>query len=241
MQKYTQVGALAGCILGDGSIESKQLKIEHTNPQRNYVLWKVKWFEGLGLRVRKRMDYTKTTNLGIYRYSNLRVKMPTDELVGIHPADLVKKLDALGLLVWWLDDGSLSVHTKHNGSVSRFGYLNTQGYDKDSNESISEALYGHFGIRTTVHKDTGSGFKGKNAVYYRQYLNATNMRSLIDIVYAIIPHLPQDMLYKLDMQYKPNRLKDSQTWAERYNIVELFSTPKRVETERILSEQGCLF
>jgi hypothetical protein len=226
MQKYTWQGALSGAMLGDGHLTGNRLVSTHTNRQRAYVLWKAAWLEGLGLKVDTRLDYIKTTNLGKYMYSSVKVTLPTKDLHHLPAEDLVHRLDELGLLIWWLDDGSMTVNLKKTGSVGRFGYLNTQAHSLETNERISAAILSRFGICTNVHKDAGSGFRGKDALYYRLYINATNMRKLIDIVYDIIPKLPKEMLYKLDMGYIPNRLKASKEQAARYNVCELFGTLK---------------
>lgn len=211
-------GILSGCILGDGYVLINRIITSHTTPQRDYVSFKHQWFSGLGLSSRTRMDYWRNTSFGRFQYSEVSVIMPNKYLIPQSPVDLVGELNPFGLLIWWLDDGSLTVSHKKNGtSVSRFGYLNTQAYDKDTNEQLSTSLQQRFGIETRVHKDVGSGIV-PNAIYYRLYLNATNMRKLIDIVRDMIDYIPKSMLYKLNMQYTPNRTRNSSDFAKLYNF-----------------------
>ena len=214
-------GILAGCLLGDGSIDNndRYIRMSHTNAQRSYVIFKYNLFLGLGCVTNKRMDYWRNTNLGRVQYSETVVLPPNLHINHMSVFDLVSIVNPIGLLLWWLDDGCLSIHHKNNGtSVSRFGYLNTQALDYVANEEVSRILLNRFGLMTSIHMDKGSGFKGTDCIYYRLYLNATNMRLLIDIVRPFIHMIPNDMLYKLNMAYIPNKLSISQEYALKYNF-----------------------
>ncbi len=207
-------GILSGCILGDGYIKVNRIIISHTSPQRDYVLYKHQWFQGLSLKTKTRLDYWTNTSFGPYQYSEVTVLMPDKRLIDCNPIQLIHQLNPFGLLIWWLDDGCLIVHESKNGNkVSRFGYLNTQSFDYDTVCLMSKALYDKFGLQTNVHKDIGNG-----KIYYRLYLNATNMRLLIDIVRDIINYIPACMRYKLNMNYMPNRLSTSLEYSLLYNF-----------------------
>lgn len=136
----------------------------------------------------------------------------------MNPVDLVDELTPLGLLLWWLDDGSMIVHEKRNGqSIARFGYLNTQAFDEITNRRLSNKLFDKFGLEVKVHVDRGS-VSDKNATYHRLYFNASALRELIDTVRDDIANVPLSMTYKLNMQYRPNRLKSSDLFSRRYNF-----------------------
>lgn len=212
-------GVVAGILLGDGSLNSLQKKIEfkHTLPQLNYLKFKLGLMEQLGFNARL-FNLTKVkTNLGFYDYCSGSVSGGQVETYYSYSLDdLLTALNPLGLMLWWLDDGMLSVHQKENGSISRFGYLNTQGFSLEENQRICMALSQKFNLETTLHVDTKSGFAKDN--YWRIYLNATNMRRLIDYVRVFIPWVPKDMLYKFNMQYVVNRRTDSLEMATHYNF-----------------------
>lgn len=121
-------------------------------------------------------------------------------------------------MLWWLDDGCLVVHEKKNGiSISRFGYLCTEHFNRENNELLSEMLYQKFGLITKVHIDRG-GVISKDATYYRLYLNATSMRNFIDTVRPWLHLVPESMKYKISMDYRPNRLQMSAIYAHLYNF-----------------------
>lgn len=212
-------GVISGMILGDGNLKkgSITLRLCHTAPQREYLIFKLRLAEQLGFGTTLYRDCVMNTNLGPYLYSTGTVyggdlyrfyTMSFEELVG--------NINPLGLLLWWLDDGCLNIHQKANGSVSRFGYLNTQSYGLDGNNYIRSKLLEVFGIESTVHIDSKSGLAKSD--HYRLYINATNFRRLIDLVREFIPWIPFTMIYKLNMRYVKNRIIESEYLTEHYNF-----------------------
>lgn len=213
-------GVISGMILGDGYLHTRypSLELSHTAPQTNYLTFKLNLAQQFGYDVKRRRNTTKNTSFGIFTYCNGVIK--GNDILKFYslPLDkLLYELNPLGLLLWWLDDGSLTVHQKQNLSVSRFGYLNTQGHGHDGNLIIQQALFQKFGLETAIHIDTKSGNITKSN-HYRIYINATNLRRLIDLVREFIPWIPNDMLYKLNMKYVVNRLEKSEQFAEFYNF-----------------------
>lgn len=206
-------------ILGDGSLSASGfMRISHGQKWLSYLAWKQWILRSLGAAVSEIKTIFETTNVGSQYKCTVGFYPPQDMLSFANPTDLVYKLDALGLLLWWLDDGCLIVHEKRNGvSISRFGYLCTEQFDELINQQLSVALLNRFGLISKVHVDKG-GIKGQHMVYYRLYFSATEMRKLIDIVRPWISLIPQEMLYKLNMDYRPNRLKSSGEFAELYNF-----------------------
>jgi len=222
MYQENHNGILAGCLLGDGYLpkNSRMIYSAHTTPQRNYVLYKNELFNSLGMKSSVKLDYWKKTSLGPYEYSDVRVKLPNNDLRKASKVELANQLTPIGLLIWWMDDGSLSVHKKKNRpSVSRHGYLNTQSMDLTTTQEVVNVLESRFGFKLSIHKDSGSGFNNKLPVtYYRIYFNATAMRALIDVVRHLIPDIPKDMMYKFNMGYYPTRVKASIAYTQDYNF-----------------------
>ncbi len=212
-------GVVSGILLGDGCLSSqnKAIRLEHTLPQLAYLRFKVNLLSRLGFNCRIYNNAKKRTNLGIYEYCAATANgNGVGKYYHFSLESLLRELNPLGLLLWWLDDGSLTVHKNERGSISRFGYLNTQSYGLDGNELIQNCLLDKFGIETTIHIDSKSGFALKD--HHRLYLNATNVRRLIDIVREFIDQVPVNMRYKFNMKYVVNRRKDSLEMATRYNF-----------------------
>ena len=212
-------GVIAGCLLGDGSRSGNAVVAKHTNPQKSYVLAKYRLFKQMGLRVSRRLDFVSNTTFGPRLYSQVKVWCPDKRLFPLSALDCIDQLNPVGLLIWWLDDGSLTVSEKNNGrgSVARFGYLHTQRFTREENEAIAARLLDQWGFRLRVHKDRG-GLLGPDVVYYRLYFNATALRLLIDIVRPYLWLVPRDMRYKLHMDYRPTKLSTSAEYIKRYNI-----------------------
>lgn len=217
---FLRNGVMAGMLLGDGYIhhsKTPHLRLRHTLPQENYLSFKLNIATQLGYNVKRHPNYTHNTSLGYYTYAEGSVRgLDISQYVGVPKIHLVNNLNTLGLLIWWLDDGCLSVHQKQSGSISRFGYLNTQSFNASENEHIRNKLYELFCISTSIHIDTMSGLASQN--HYRLYLNAENLRRLIDLVREFIPLIPIEMRYKFNMMYVKNRLSRSEYFTEYYNF-----------------------
>lgn len=216
---HMKEGIVSGMILGDGYLRKRQpcLRIVHTLPQLNYLKFKINLADQLGYSARLYRQTTEKTNLGpSIRCTGTITGLDITTYYGQDLSSLLNNLNPLGLLIWWLDDGHLAVHTKANRSVSRFGYLNTQGYGLDGNQLISQMLFRKFGIESTIHVDSKSGLAKQD--HYRIYINATNFRRLIDFVREFIPWIPTSMRYKLNMQYVVNRNSNSLYLATHYNF-----------------------
>jgi len=217
--RHLEEGFVAGMILGDGHLSKRQrcLELCHTKPQQSYMLFKLSLAEQFGYNVRRYRNAKKRTNIGTYEYCKGYVNMHNiGSFYQYGLSRLANALNPLGLLIWWLDDGCLSIHTKKNNSVSRFGYLNTQSFTYSENELLSEILFDKFGIETTIHVDSKSGLAKSD--HYRLYINATNFRRFIDLVREFIPWIPRTMYYKLNMQYVVNRNRDSFNLVTHYNF-----------------------
>lgn len=212
-------GVVAGMLLGDAHyhIRDKHIELCHTLPQLSYLKFKVGLLQQLGFSCRQ-FDLTKKrTSVGVYDYCSATARdIHYLASMNLSLTGLLEILNPLGLMIWWLDDGCLSVHTKQNGSTSRFGYLNTQRYGLEENRLICQMLYQKFGIETSIHVDSKSGLARQD--HYRIYLNATNIRRLIDLVREFIPWVPVNMRYKFNMQYVINRMSNSLEMATHYNF-----------------------
>lgn len=215
---------VASQLLGDGSAHSyPAISIKHSLKQLEYLEWKRYLFTKAGADTTDIVvRHNRQSTFGLQNIAWFSIKQILNKvnLDSKDPIDCIESLDELGLLLWWLDDGSLTVHTKKSGtSVSRFGYLCTEAFDFEMNKEISDAIHRRFGISTKIHIDRGGvGYENRNKIFYRLYLSATEMRRLIDTVRNFISEIPDSMLYKLNMDYRPNRHPDSEYFSKRYNF-----------------------
>lgn len=210
---------VASQLLGDGWVGGQNyLMMSQSEHWRDYLYWKRDLALSIGLEVSEPTSRTIVSNIKEQTLVSCVVKIQNVCSMIKSPVELIQDLDTLGLLLWWLDDGCLVVHEKKNGySVSRFGYLGTEKYDRETNFKIAEILSYKFGLDCSVHIDRG-GIKSKDAVYYRLYLNATNMRMMIDIIRQHVGLVPPSMIYKLNMGYRPTRNRAGVEYMKMYNF-----------------------
>lgn len=231
LSKKEKCYALFGNLLGDGSLySSKYIQNTHTNKKRDYVVWLESVYKRWGVFHKSRYDYVKNTTFGPCLYSSVIGKMPKtahflkfDRFYKkgkkVASKYILRRITPIGLLLWFLDDGTLNVSKQYRGdsySVHRFAYLNTQGFDDKNQEKIQKMFDERFDIQTRIHTDSGKNLENKK--YKRIYFNATNFRKFFDVVRPYLKHIPESMRYKFDMKYEINKLKKSSFLVANYNL-----------------------
>ena len=221
--------ALYGLFLGDGSYRYGQIRLAHTEKQEFYVKWLEHIFKSYGLVVKSRYNVLRHTTFGDYKYGELYINVPKrfyfetqnkcfdDNKHKIISDYVLNNINELGLLFWFLDDGQWHVSFKNN-KAKRFGYLNTQSFTYEENQRIAKMFKDRFDIELKIHKDNSGIEQHKESVYYRLYFNATNFRKFFDVVRPYLQYIPKEFYYKFNMQYSPNRLKNSIEFSEKYNL-----------------------
>ncbi len=208
-------------ILGDGYLKNEtMLVISHSEKQVDYLNVKKKLFEDLKLQVSDHTPRSQDTNFKKnYKSQSFSVKIPDLKDIDLSKGNCINRLESLGLFLWWLDDGCLSISEKRRKtytSTSRFGWLSTEGLDLDNNDLIREVFKNKFQIATNVIQYRGSS---TGSVYCRIYINAEGMRRLIDIVRKHIVDLcPQNMLYKFNMKYMSQKYLPDDCDYNDYNF-----------------------
>jgi hypothetical protein len=200
--------SLFGNILGNGYLRRNSstghwVESTHANKQRDYVVWLEALYTSWGLKTTTRYDYKRLTTYGEHTYSQVSCKLQTNRHVdhsrvlnsnGIKYVSkyVADRITPIGLLLWWLDNGSLSVHVKANGSVSRHGSLATHNLDYNSQLTIQRMFKQRFNIDVKIYKAKGS---------YCIYLNATNLKLFFDLLRPYLTDIPNSMKYKFNMKY----------------------------------------
>lgn len=213
---HEQEQIIFGGLFGDCYFSNKKniIRFNHSEKQLQYFLWKMNHFDSIDLHkiseriypdgkyigytfdfVNKKNKYINLFNfINKYFYKNGHRKI---SLKGLN------KLDSLGLAIWWMDDGCLSV-CKGN----RYGKLCTHAYNYEENILIQKYFHDRWGIDTDIKCE-----KGK---YYFQRFNVKALKILISIIYKHVCEIP-DMIYKIDMNYKNE--KSIGTFKEIYDYI----------------------
>lgn len=200
-----QESLIIACLLGDGYIskhiegqKNPKLEIQHSEKQKDYLMWKRDLLERHGLKVSKvysvgrngyeayrfRVDLTKED--GLY----LRHRFYPNENKTITRHDL-NKLDELGLAIWFMDDGCrrVSWDKKKNKCTGRSLHLATHSYTYEENVIIKNYFKVVWNIEMNIRRD------GK---HYYLAINATNAKKFIPL---IKPYMLESLLYKIDLKY----------------------------------------
>jgi hypothetical protein len=226
-------GAIVGMLLGDASLQhigrKSRLVMSHSEKQKEYLLFKkdiVTQITGSDPIVYPKDTYLKITNK---TYSGLAMQTKSlsyfEKLRKIfydgqrkQVTELIlKRLTILGLAIWYMDDGYLSIQMKrsrknfHGGEryvydepkiSSRKIKLATHCFSNDEQEIIQRYLINVWGIRTNIYKPEPI----KNPEQRALYMNATNANKFIEIIkpYMLLPLFNK----KIDMKYNGNRSKN---------------------------------
>ena len=186
---------IIGSLLGDGSMvagSSTRLVINHSTTQKEYALYKKDLLEKENVvvyfrernsslterkikdRVLKDNGYVtvetvKTPDLVQYRESFYPFGKRTIPII-------TETLNALGLAIWFMDDGSKNVSSY---------YLCSLAYTEDENKYLQKILLDNFNIKTSLHK---------NYDKYSIYVKAESRTLFTSIVK---PYVCESMSYKL--------------------------------------------
>ena len=180
-----QYQVFLGSLLGDGHLQTLpshryRLQITHGPKQLEYIEWKAGIF---GTKVRSFIgDYL---NAQEYVFSTRVIDLPKHKTFQSHkthcPQWVLDELDARGLTVWLMDDGSVA----QGGHIQ----IHTNTFDEDSQRRMCLRL-AEFGIdseyKTTTKKDDRSFF----------YINILSHsgRKVADLV---APYIHPSMAYKV--------------------------------------------
>lgn len=201
-----QFGLIIGCLLGDGSIPKRLEKtgnhyidITHSEKQLEYLIYKKQIFEQCGFNVSKiyqrKVKSYKEYTIHIYHKKFPEI-MNTLRWWFYHIGkkyftyNMLQKLTPLGIAIWYMDDGSRTIHYKDNHTKikSRELYLSTY-MSKEEHETIIKYFTNTYNIKWGIVKDRDK---------FRLRIGATEAKNFINI---IKPYICPLMLYKIDLQY----------------------------------------
>ena len=191
---------MIGSVLGDGWLSKPHLRanylgIQHGGRQREYLLWKKERFEQEGFTVSRVYDVTRK-----YPAFQIRVGLGAKGIELRHQfypngnktvtRHHLNKLDPEGLAVWYLDDGSVTIHKRDGLIRGREVFLCTNCFTEAENDLMAKYLEVVWGIEGKVRLVKG---------YPTLKFNATNAKRLFEV---IGPYVPTSMASKLDLQYQ---------------------------------------
>jgi len=174
---------LVGLLLGDGCLETQnggrtyRLKVEHSEAQKDYVMWLYGIFKdwvpsGIYQRVRRE----KYSHVGFQTYSHgsfrFYGKQFYPEGQKIIPKIVEKLLSPLAIAVWFMDDGSRKSR-EHKTFI-----FHTYCFTKKDLEILQGALLNKFGIKSTL--------QAQKEQYWRLYIKEESAEVLRQIISPIV-------------------------------------------------------
>lgn len=200
-------GAIIGMILGDGSLsklEDHRLnsRLSITSTDKSYLEWKSKILRYLTKTTTIETVYGsshptwktlyKTTSMQHPTYTTLRMRMYHNDgrTIDTH---IMKSLTPLGILFWYLDDGSYE-EKKTTMAI----YSNAYSYS--DNMLMAKCLNDNFGLRFNVYQKF-SKREGKR--YSHLHLAAKDrLKFYEEIIEPFIGDIPSSMMYKIPEKKK---------------------------------------
>lgn len=221
-------GAIIGMLMGDGFIQNtgsnSRIGINHCEKQVDYLNFKmhiINQVTGSDPIVYPRKTFLKKTNK-IYKGFGLQSKsLPYFKKIRKLIYDkngkkyitrkTLNKLTVLGLAIWYMDDGYLSIQMKKSrknyyNNEERYVYecpkvssrkikIATHCFNEDEHNIIKKYFIEKWGIDIVIYSPNKKNNTNQRAIY----MNATNSNKFIDIIkpFILLPLFDK----KLDMRY----------------------------------------
>lgn len=189
---------ILGSFLGDGHIRHEgnskiRLAVIHGIDQEEYCKWKASMFD-CNTKIIANNGYAKTKAINFCtKVIGLDREFP--KIKNSCPQWILDEIDARGIAIWFMDDGSLN-------NVWRTGYsgrISTCSFDEDSHKRFVEK-FNSLGIKTHYKKYDG---------YYYLFFNKSGLKALYEL---ISPYFNKSMYKKIVPEFN----KFNYSWNNKY-------------------------
>lgn len=202
---------LISLLLGDGTISNNYVfKLSHGYKQKEYLEWKIKLLNKYGIKnsgLKKYISNNGYNQGDVVYYSQLSV-IPFIKLLrriiykpkkNYSNRKLLNRLDALGLAIWYMDDGHINIRKTKN-KIHGFYIKIATCLSKEDNQIIINYFKEVWDISFYQFKE---GKPGKNT--YSLCCGTQEGIKFIEIIKPYVESCPS-MLYKI--QYDLSQRKD---------------------------------
>ena len=195
----SQEQIILGGLLGDASFykEKKYVSFSQSESQFEYIKWKHDmFFQDNHLK----STYNTWNNKKYLRYYFYYYIKSNNDLCSFLCKHLysnngrkkislkyLNRLTPLGLAVWWMDDGNISL-SKRN----RYGKLSTHCFNYEEHILLKKYFKDKWDINVSIKQEKGS--------YFLRF-NVEELKKMICIIYPYVTQVP-NMSYKVDLDYK---------------------------------------
>jgi hypothetical protein len=203
-----QKSILLGTLLGDGSLgiytgyRNALFQMRHSIVQTDWFHWKAKELSTLAtdkaIHVQKPDGYSTKPKLHFKTRALPSLTALYNSLYANgknFKSSWLEDLNALSLMVWWLDDGSKI------GEGGRKGRLNTQGFGYENNLILRRYFKRRWDISCAV-----ASYIQEGTTYYYLYFQPNDFKKYLRI---IMPYIPvSSMVYKAFLRYNDRALQE---------------------------------
>ena len=195
----SQKQVILGGLLGDSSFykEKKYVSFSQSEKQFEYLKWKHNFFNEVTEIKTTYNTWNDKKYKRNYFYYHLK---DNDELFSFICKNLysnegrkkislkyLNELTPLGLAIWWMDDGNLSLSHRN-----RYGKLSTHCFNYEEHILIKKYFKDKWNINVQIKKE-------KDKYYFLRF-NVAELKKLIKIIYLYVSEVPS-MIYKIDLKY----------------------------------------
>lgn len=198
----SQKQIILGGLLGDSSFNKERNRVEfsHSKKQLEYLRWKYNHFN-TNANINSTYNIWNSKKYLRYYFVITKKYIENDFILFIKKnlfsnegrkkisLKYLNELNPLGLAVWWMDDGNISI-TKDGGS--RYGKLSTHCFNYEENILIQKFFKKKWDIDVAIKQE-------KEKYFIR--IKTSELKKLIKIIYPYVTQIPS-MIYKVDLKYK---------------------------------------
>lgn len=194
-------------LLGDGTISSNySFKLSHSEKQKEYLLWKIEILKNFGIRTNglktyvsscgynkdKIVYYTQLVKVSKFNRVLRRVFYKPKKYLG--NIKLLNRLDALGLAIWYMDDGHINIR-KTNNKIHGFYIKISLCEDEETVQNVIEYFKQKWDI---------SFYKFKEKSFYSICCGTAEGIKFINIIKNYVPEcMKYKIQYNLDQRVRP--------------------------------------
>jgi superfamily II DNA or RNA helicase len=196
-----QLQIIYGSYLGDGCLQLTKknryrLRIIHCKEQKEYCNWKAEMFNIYNINYIENNGYSKKEAYSFNtKCFDLKYDLSNKKNI---PDWLIDEIDARGIAIWFMDDGSITKNTLKDGTDSYFAKISSNNFDYDNHNKI-ETIFKKFNIEIKIYKTRN---------YYEISFNKENTIKLFDLI-RIYNHS--------NMDYKLNTISDNKyIWNNKF-------------------------
>lgn len=190
-----------GGLLGDSYFNPKKkiIRFSHSVKQEEYLKWKYSFFDIESVSeiytryykegyINKYFELTNKKKQINMIYDYLKKYLYSNDGRKKISLKYLKNINALGLAIWWMDDGCLSIH-----DGNRYGKLCTECFNYEEHILLQKYFKDIWDINVDIKLE-------KNKYYFLRF-NVSALKKLITIIYPYVCMIPS-MIYKIDLNYK---------------------------------------